>query len=373
LRELHEDIIKNPKNIIDDVLQVNHSSNLEVNKPHRYETIKANKLTVNNQPQFINHQESILIAAPNLYKSELAGTVSDFFSAAVKEFSPVGTLYFTTNQKVIEYVRSQGLIKIISLEQFREYKPPQKSPAKQRIEINLSEQRPAYQEPQRRIHIRKWTMDTPIRDLSQIVEEHNYVVDQYLELESENKNKELLSKENTSPYVGPFRDARDSRLIGEKVKLLKDNRKIVLWGAGLLIAALIIWVLYETFKTTETTQPLHSATPPPTRNPGSQNNPKTLSPTPTDELGGDDLKQLNIELKYLNSLTLRRISMSAVEATEVAIKLNPSDIGKAYGDQKEAFARRLIELNRGCFFEDNQIYRLNGLELQHVPTCRGCK
>jgi hypothetical protein len=371
LRELHNDIIGNPKHLSDNVLQVTQASDFEVTKPHRYETIKANKFTFSNKTKFIDHREFVLIAAPNLPQSELAGTVSDFFSAAIKEFSQIGTLYFTTSSKVIEYVRSQGLIKVISLEQFMGYKPPQKLSAKQTIETKPSKPQPVHQEPQQNKSVRTWTLDWPVSDLPRMVEEHNYVVARYRELE--NKNKEFVSKENPGTYKSLW-DNRDFRSTSAsrsgKINLSKTQIRMLAGVVLLVFVTLIIWIVYSLLNTTpERPQLSRSATQPSPRDSGSQNTLRELSPPPNGELSGEDLRYFNNQLRFLISQLVRKVSAS--EVADLAIKLNPRDIGKAYGTQKEAFTQRLVDINRKCFDGDNRDSRLICIELQHVPIYRG--
>jgi hypothetical protein len=368
LREFHNDIIRDNKNIIDNVLQVQEAKDLTVKEPVTYKKIKEKATSLTTKPHTVN-QDFFLIAAENLSEGNYANWVSFFFTQAVETFSQTGTLYFSINPTVIDYVKTKGLITVISLEEF-ENLTTQKHPSKQTKKTKQPEQpKPKqldenedennspkssneHEEIQSEVITRMWGSSWNVNDIPKRIEEHNKLVIRYNNLETKYNN---LVNGNVRNYVNnenSFDGIFDS---------LKTYRMIVLLVlAGLFIGLVSIYLLWGVINPQDEVK---TSSSPNTSNQPNQTyfskQSKILEPTPNGELTSDDLERTNSKLLQ---------GMTAEEVTDKVIDANPSDIKKAYNNQKDIFTEKLIERNVRCFDGNTKESKLTCKELQHIPT-----
>jgi hypothetical protein len=375
LREFHSSIIADPKNLIDNVLQVNQAKDLVVQEPNGYKKILEHIESLKIKPGIVE-QNSFLIAAPNLPDNELKEDVSYFFKKAVESYAHIGTLYFTTNPNVIEYVQSKGLITIVSLEEFEEKTNSKKDPAKPNSVESTNEQKrqsyaaqsSKYNESQSQVDYRFWGRPQSTWDINETknrVEEHNTLVKYYNRLEGQ--YYDLLDAINTSPnkiITIPSKSNKDNNTgenwLNRIIESLTPKRLLI--SIGVIILFIFVIYIYNSFYSQETsTDAVRSTTPDrvQTTTQAPTPNSRNLYPIPNSELNENDLKILNAQL-----IT----GMRASEVATIAIETNPTDIKQTYFNQRDIFAEKIVEMNADCFDESTRDPKLKCKTLQHIPT-----
>lgn len=117
LKELHQDVINNEGNVKNDCIQVDEAVKLNVREPFEFLQAKSKVRKISENNYHKRHNDSkFLIRSDNGVNYE--AQVISFFERAMNYYVDVDTLYFTSNDLIINNVRDKGLIKILDWNAF---------------------------------------------------------------------------------------------------------------------------------------------------------------------------------------------------------------------------------------------------------------
>lgn len=375
LNELHNDLISSKKNIIDSVLQVQQATQLEVKEPLHFENVKAKLNFLKETDCYstsINPNNRFLIE-PNLtHDSE--SQVVNFIDYAIKYFTDFDTLYFTYDKNVHSYVNQKGLLKTIKWETFT---------AKKEEVIKLREEKKRIEEEKKRELEKKKQNPNNSKDgaftnwvyrnekkwdknqIKKAISEYNRLLDYCLELDSQK-----FSAPRQIIYKQPKSERYSSDYEYESTQY--DYRLIASLAANLILVLFIIvyffffnepriqYVYKDTSSQSEEIIPeKNEERKSESKGDSEKNEYNALNPKPNSELNFNDKK-------VVSRSGLRDKTIS--EITKIIFSKNPTDIESHYKEQKEAYSKALVELNRECFTEIDETYKCTCDSLSHIPS-----
>ena len=122
LKELHDDTVKNPKNVLNNKIQVQIADELEIRKPLKFDEVKSRVTSINEtafRSDFIDPEKTFLVKGkPSVANKEKNITL--FFEYAFENFSDFETLYFTFDKSVISHIENKGILNVIEWSDFVE-------------------------------------------------------------------------------------------------------------------------------------------------------------------------------------------------------------------------------------------------------------
>lgn len=360
LKEIHTDTVSNPKNMVNNMLQVQQVSDLEVKEPLSFSPLSANTKKIAYRPQLPDNSKSYFIAANDMTGVDLEKAVKLFFNKSFSDFPQVGVMYFSSNPHVIQYAKAKGLIQVADWNEFKNYTnepPPQPQTKKQsqkkgggnvsthQPQPNIQEQNSERFKPYEPI-FKIWNTPQYPWDMDEInrrVIEHNMIIKQYEMLEDElYKLKASIEEEGLMEKFAFFLNRYKIPIILFIVFLL-----------GLFVAYVFLFsepevknaVIVKPTTELPVTQPVIIA-------------PK-LTPEPNTALTE----------KEINILSGNNIKGKTIEEViQLIYKLNPSDIGQHYSGQEQLYAKRLVESNSDCFKPYNNFTVCFCKELRNIPA-----
>jgi hypothetical protein len=377
LMEFHNDTIRNPQNIINNVLQVNKATDLIVYNLPKLDKIKESVSPIEAKSLSIDHKDSILIASSsNLNESQLRCEVGKFFAQSINQMPNIGTMYFTTNAEVINYVKYKNLIKVISADEFEQKLTEKEKKKKQPQLINEAIKDSTFETVDKenispkQTNIRKWKKPNnnwKSEELEKRIDEHNYLFDNYRQLCLDYNDLLNHSKLNTNKLISVKSkiSKKDfvSKLLGIKIlsKLTTNTLSLLLVGiVGLFVILWFgsIYFFYDYFFPTKTVN---------TNTNTNQNLASSPTVRPTISVVTDDnddvLKQN--EMDVLNREL--ELEMKVSKVIEIAGRQNKNDVGVPSENQKNIIIEKLKILNPNCFEEDKEELVLKCKPLKRFP------
>lgn len=122
LHSLHEDLITNEENIENGIIKVAQGTDVIIREPAELVAAQANIIPLNKTPffsSFVDEGKKILvIPTPHSFGNKET-EVMEFLDEALKHYSDTGTLYFSFDRNVYEFVRSAGVISTLEWDDFK--------------------------------------------------------------------------------------------------------------------------------------------------------------------------------------------------------------------------------------------------------------
>lgn len=136
LDEHYRNTIDNAENIINHTLQVGAAELLTIVEPAIYSAVSEMIQAENSATQLrsVDLGKIYLVDGYNAQASEKENIVT-FFHEAVNHFNEFDTLYYTSDNPVLDYVRQKGILKVVSWDEFTGYHEEQ-----QALKARLQEQ-----------------------------------------------------------------------------------------------------------------------------------------------------------------------------------------------------------------------------------------
>lgn len=113
LLAFHRDIISNEKNVSSNIIRVAEAKELTVSEPTEFIAAKANLIHINKTPFFssgVSADKKFMVLPQPLTTESIENQVITFFDEALKNFSDTGSLYFSFDQNVHDFVIKEGII-----------------------------------------------------------------------------------------------------------------------------------------------------------------------------------------------------------------------------------------------------------------------
>lgn len=372
LRAFHNDLTTNRANVADGVLQVDQPRDFEVREPSGFEELQAHvKLTKAILPvdSVVNNQ-SVLIHESGLSGKKTEDPVERFFRDAIDNHRSTRSVYFTLDSTLIRYVESKGLIPVIvygSGENGGWTKGQSSVQPQKRNEPEFKDGGA------RSAKLFPFDVVDEIRRMieayNDLVEKHNDLLERHSKLvesntglarrcdELEGRCLRLESAHGSLAEGGRAQRAGANRDKHQPVRgaapfwtdsRVKGARIAVITVAGLLVCFLAYVCFFGSGSNGGPQEGVSaenkSASAKTSREPLSSYTP--LSPVPNGDLKESDLKRLIDHLK---------LGMTSVEIVEWAFAQDLGGVGRVYGNQRDMYARTLVEQNGSCFDKDSKI------------------
>jgi|GEM_PF-4039230 len=125
LTSLHHDLLSNEHNVSNGVINVEQGADIIIREPAEFVAAQANLVPLNKTPffsSFVDESRSYLILpSPHAFGDNNA-EVMDFLDEAIKHYTDTGTLYFSFDRNVYDYVRNAGIIDVMEWADFKDRK-----------------------------------------------------------------------------------------------------------------------------------------------------------------------------------------------------------------------------------------------------------
>ncbi len=125
LSSLHHDLLSNEHNVSNGVINVEQGADIIIREPAEFVAAQANLVPLNKTPffsSFVDENRSYLILpSPHAFGDNDA-EVMDFLDEAIKHYTDTGTLYFSFDRNVYDYVRNAGIIDVMEWADFKDRK-----------------------------------------------------------------------------------------------------------------------------------------------------------------------------------------------------------------------------------------------------------
>lgn len=368
LTELHSDLVSSEKNIINNTIQVQQATQLEVKEPIYFESVKTQLNFLKETDYYsssVNPNKRFIIT-PNSSDNK-SDQIIEFIDNAIKYFNDFDTLYFTFDNDVINYVNQKGLLKAINWESFNSKKEEiinERAELKRKEEEerkNREGKNSTNKANNQKVGFEYWD-DKYLKwgkDKGQVkkrIEEHNRLLDYCFELDSQ--------KFNTTRQI-IYKQSKVERHYEYDYEDTQNNNKLIISVVINILFGLFI-VIYFIFFNDQKIQYVYKDSPHveqenlnSKKEIAEHDEDAQLTPTPNSELNTNDQK-------IISKAGLK--NKSVLEIIEIIFSKKPTDIQSHYKNQKEAYAKELVKVNSDCFEKEEGSYRCICDSLSHIPS-----
>ncbi len=129
LHAIQEDIISNDDNIYENVLKAIQVQDIVVKEPFDFVPLRANVIPISKTPfftSFVDPRKKTLVLPEQ--GADQDAQIILFFEEALKHYTDTGTLYFSFDPKVAEFVRDAGEIETMSWQEYAQHATRQPTP-----------------------------------------------------------------------------------------------------------------------------------------------------------------------------------------------------------------------------------------------------
>jgi hypothetical protein len=379
LKEFHSNLIENENNILNSILQVSHSSELQVKLPKDFEKINENLNSLNGTEYFsnaISQNQNFVVYSEVSTEDKIV----KFFQNCLEFFPNNETIYFTQNKEIAEFVNEKRLLKIqtyndfekeienIKIKKVEELKriealrieEQRKIDEQRRLEEQkreeqrkIDEQKRKDQEEINRILKKKETPHHQLKlDLQKsIISDYNKLLDWYKDLEKKNDSLERTQNvtfENKNDH-SPTNHSKEQRPNSNNKKLLFYIIIPIICISFLILN--IYFIYFQKPKIEYISSPVEITN-------SNEEQIINLSPIPNSELSQSDKKLL-----FQNSIKGKKIG----EIVNIIFENNPTEILKVYSYQKDLYQNNLYKLNEKHFKTGNDTICIND-SISKVPS-----
>lgn len=410
LNEFHKNLID--RNVQNNVITVNHSDKLTVNKPKDFDKTAFHLKEVENL-NFTQSSDKNLVVYSDVKPEKL----QQLFKKSVDLLNVYDTIYFTDSEEVAKFVNEKGIFKLVQnvgnkteLEQeiqklaeerkrkiqesldefFREKQRLEDSRKKtyEEFKSQIEKNKEKHRENDQKIKESEKDLNKindfynsfsrKIDELSNQLKSGSKKLDDVKQIYNDNKRvfRESIGNLKTPNFINSVSQPRPATDIRETVQTKhtwgnqydyrsqKKEYKLDIFKAATL-ALLLIWIgtmvyflffnkkeeevnISEKQQQEDQVQPVQKAT-----------SIQWLDPFPNDELNENDYRLVAKKIKY---------NTKAEEIVKVIFENNPTDIQSSYSAQNELYTKQLIELNKDCFEEKNGVFYFVKDTLRHIPS-----
>ena len=411
LKEFHNQLVN--KNVINEIISVNHSDKFSVVKPKDFDKIGLHLRDIGNV-NFKQNSDNFLVVFCNIDDISL----SPLFEKSLDLLNLYDTIYFTDSSEVAEFVHQKGIFKLIqnvgekkdfdkeinNLIEERKRKRDraiseferevlrineEKNIAIQEFKTQIEQNEITHLENERKLKGSKDDLNKLGHFYDDFLKNTKILIDQLIEdvKQIHNNNKNLfnlsvveLEKPNytkTIPKPKPKGNLKveDTRQdfengISHRIRSSEESqqRSISLYKLVSLILSFVLifsWIYILYFKSSSRTEVIQNQTQ-------VNSNPKThiqvpieitkledLKPSPNSELNDNDYRIVAKNLVY---------NLKIEDVVKVIFDKNPTDIKNNYIGQESIYSKLLIERNKQCFEEKNGFYYFMKDSIRHIPT-----
>lgn len=121
LQSLHDDLMTNEHNVLESVIQVEKASDIIIREPAEFVAVQANVIPLNKTPfysAFADTSKKILVLPSAKSFGNKETEVFEFLDEALKHYGDTGTIYFSFDRNVYDFVRSAGKIEIMEWDEY---------------------------------------------------------------------------------------------------------------------------------------------------------------------------------------------------------------------------------------------------------------
>ena len=121
LQSLHDDLMTNEDNVLDGVIRAENAGKIIIREPAEFVAVQANVIPLNKTPFYsaqVDTAKKILIIPSATSFGNKETEVFAFLDEALKHYSDTGTLYFSFDRNVYDFVRSTHKIETMEWHEF---------------------------------------------------------------------------------------------------------------------------------------------------------------------------------------------------------------------------------------------------------------
>lgn len=371
LNEFHTHLTENENNILNSVLQVSHSKDLQVRLPKDFEKLNENLNSLIETDFFnrnISTDQNFIVFSDENTEDKIV----KFFQNCINFFPNNETIYFSQSREIAEFVNEKRLLKIqtyndfekeienikikkveelkrieaLRIEEQRKIEEQQRLEEQKRDEQRkIEEQKRKEQEEINRILKKKESPHHQLKlDLQKsIISDYNKLLDWYKDLEKKNdsiKRTQNVTFQNNNEY-SHTNHSKEQRP-NSNIKKLFFYIIIPTICISLLVSN-IYFIFFQKPKIEYISSPVEITS-------SNEEQIINLSPIPNSELSQSDKKIL-----FQNPIKGKKIG----ELVNIIFENNPTEILKVYSYQKDLYQKNLYKLNEKYFKIDNDTICIN--------------
>lgn len=379
LNEFHSNLIENENNILNSILQVSHSSELQVKLPKDFEKINENLNSLNGTEYFsntISQNQNFVVYSEVSTEDKIV----KFFQNCIEFFPNNETIYFTQSREIAEFVNEKRLLKIqtyndfekeienikikkveelnrieaLRIEEQKRFEEQKRlEEQKKEAQRKIDEQKRKEQEEINRILKKRETPHYQLKLDSQksIISDYNKLLDLYNDLEKKNDSikhtPNVVFQNNTLPHHTNHSKEQRPNI---------NNKKLFFYIIiPIICVSLLVSNIFFIFFQKPKIEYISSPVEIKSSNEGQNIN---LNPIPNSELSQSDKKLL-----FQNSIKGKKIG----EIVNIIFENNPTEILKVYSHQKDLYQNNLYKLNEKHFKTGNDTICIND-SISKVPS-----
>ncbi len=121
LQSLHDDLMTNEDNVLDNIIRAEKVTDIIIREPAEFVAVQANVIPLNKTPFYsawVDTAKKILVIPSAKSFGNKETEVFEFLDEALKHYSDTGTLYFSFDRNVYDFVRSTGKIEIMEWDEY---------------------------------------------------------------------------------------------------------------------------------------------------------------------------------------------------------------------------------------------------------------
>ncbi len=397
LNDFHKELVS--KNVIRDVITVNHSDNFSIVRPIDIENIEFNLKKIGDLNFQSNSNNNLIV-----YTQTSEEILKKLFSDSLELLNIYDIIYFTDSLEVAKFSQQKKLFKVIQLDIFNKEIENFKSERKAKIINSINEFDNRIQELDRDREQMKQDFSLQIqrnislhqenaskieeskRDLEKVLGYYDDFSKKIKELNSQlnlGKNPEkvrALFSENKRIFINsidqlkrpsfvnhiqkakaksnlrvdsiPSRQTEKNIYLEKEKELVEDSKQIsikdyftasnIFFGLIILLVFVIGYVLFSTFG--ESSDSDFGNQEQKIFNESNSSNSSMTFEKPNGRLTETDC--LNVKSNLSPEMKIN-------EVVDVIIKLNPNEVGQYFSDQKSFYSQILYERNKDCFKINN--------------------
>lgn len=412
LNEFHTNLID--KNVVNDIINVNHSEKLSVRQPKDFDKLEFTLREISDLNFTQTTNKNLVV-----YSSTSLDKLQILLSKSIDLLNVFDTIYFTDSPEIAEFVHLKGIFQLVKIDGFEQEIQKLQEERKQRTESSINE-----------FENEKISLET---DEKKLLETYKYQIEQNEKLHQENSRKIIESRndliEISQKYDGyskqidkSINDLRSGRKLDAVRQLHNENKRIFIDSINeqkqphfinriskhnvrtelkqkmqpshsspyeedstslerikrrnsepkldifklLTFILFVIWIgtlaFFLFFNNTEASieavQPQVNQTAPVESTKNEPTPVKELNPKTNAELSENDYKIVAKKIKK---------DMPVKDIVQIIFDANPTDIKSNYSLQIEEYSKKIVELNKDCFKVDSGKFFLSKDTLRHIP------
>lgn len=419
LDEYHSNLIS--KYVKNNVITVNHSDKLIVNKPKDFENIECNFRKIENLNFIANSGKSLVV-----YTSTAIEVLSELFRKSIDLLNVYDTIYFTGSEEVARFVRQKNIFKCIQnvsgkldfdqeiqnlIEERKRKRDQSISDFEQEVrrlkedrlstikdyQLQIDQSIKVHQENDLKINQSKKDLETikkfyeefttkahdlvnqlkSGKNLDDVKQLYNENKDRFIEGLNTLKRPDYISKLPKNKPKVPYKPENQTRKTEKRPRKQRNVIDESKYNKGftfnmfkyisivLFVLLILSWIFFvykiADLQESEIQNRVVTVQTPPLQveEKLTARSLQPLNPISNSELNENDFRLVAKKLNYNTRIE---------EVVKIIFNMNPSDIKSHYDGQDSIYSKHLFDLNKDCFENREGILYFSRDTLRHIPS-----